>query len=94
MYIVNFIISFSFLFIVSSKIIGKIKTQKCHDQAMTHLYQNSLKKTLDKQIPHRRHKVFGDCRFISNDNNGKHYAIGLNIKQKLLLQFKGKASND
>ncbi len=73
---------------------NQLNNQKCHNQAMTHLFQNSLKKTLDKQIPYRRHKTFGDCRFITKENDGKHYAIGLNIKQELSLRFKGKASND
>lgn len=94
MYIINFIICFSFLFIISIKVNDQTRKQKCHNQAMTHLFKNSLKKTLDRKNSYSKHNLFGDCKFLIIEKRGTQYAVGINFKQKLLLQFSGKASND
>ncbi len=94
MYIVNFTICFSFLLIISIQINKNVNKQKCHNHAMTHLFQNSLKKTLDKQNPYSKQQLLGGCKFLTHETRGTHYALGVNFKQKLLLTFKGKASND
>lgn len=94
MYITNFIICFSFLFIISTKLTKRMSHYKCHNEAITHLFKNALKKTLDKSTHYSVHNTGKDCRFISFKKNNEHFAIGRDVKQKLSLSFKGKTSND
>lgn len=94
MYIVNFVLCLSSVFILYASINKTFKNLECHDQITTKLFTHSLKKTLDKQILYKRLHFNRNCSVLVLDSIKGQKAYGLRRRQTLNLKFNGKVSND
>lgn len=93
MYIINFTFCLIIFFSIMTGIFTLINKIDCRNEALTHLFKHSLTKTLDKQLSFKRINYSLHCAFGSYESNQKFHAQGLNFKQTLNINFKGKASN-